>query len=97
MASRHVKFAAIGLVVGAVTGFVTRPSLPMVGQLPFGIVISRGAGLKGLDQMLVGSAQESFSHCFWFTVFGGIFGFALPAIIRLVKAEVAGEHKAKED
>jgi hypothetical protein len=96
VAGRQIKFAAIGLVVGAVAGFVTRPSLPMVGQLPFGIVITRGADLKGLDQFLTAPAQDSFNHCLWFMVFGGVFGFALPAVIRLVKAEVSGDKASAE-
>lgn len=51
---------AAGFVIGGLVGFVARPSVPMLGQLPFEYVIARGANLNGLDRMLAPLAQRSF-------------------------------------
>jgi len=56
-----IVLALLGLVIGAAIGFALRPSVLLVGQLPFETVISRGANLSGLDQLLVGTAQTSFN------------------------------------
>src|SRR6266404_4872391 len=41
-----------GAFVGALLGFLFRPSVPFVGQLPLGHVITRGAYLNGVDVLL---------------------------------------------
>jgi len=91
MKSRRQGFVVLGLVGGVVAGFLTRPSVPMVGQLPFGVVITRGAGLKGFDQILVGAAQDSFNHLMLITILGVALGFAMPKVIGLVKGEMAAK------
>lgn len=63
---------AIGFVTGGFIGFLLRPSVFLVGQLPFGTVVTRGSGLSGLDQLLVPSAQQSFN----FMVAGALVGAA---------------------
>ena len=32
----------IGLILGTILGFLLRPSVPLIGQLPFGVVVTRG-------------------------------------------------------
>ncbi len=48
----------------------------LIGQLPFSIVITRGATLDGLDKMLVPLAQRSFNYMLAGAILGGIAGFA---------------------
>lgn len=52
---------AIGFVGGGFIGFLMRPSVFLVGQLPFVTVVTRGSGLSGIDQLLIPSAQQSFN------------------------------------
>src|ERR1035437_10083580 len=46
-------FCLAGGMLGGIIGYLTRPFAMLVGQLPFGTVITGGAGLQGLDQLLV--------------------------------------------
>jgi len=55
------KVAIAGLFVGGIVGFLLRPSVPFMGQLPFTTVIARGANLRGFDQLLTGYARTSFN------------------------------------
>ena len=59
--NRIITFGIVGFIIGGLLGFLFRPSAFLVGQLPFGAVISRGASLQGLDKMLVPIAQQSFN------------------------------------
>jgi hypothetical protein len=61
-----------GAVVGGIVGFFLRPSVPMIGQLPLGTVLSRGSNLSGLDVMLKGAAETSFNYMVAGAVVGGI-------------------------
>ena len=54
------KLTIAGLMIGSIVGFLLRPSVPLMGQLPLMAVITRGANLRGLDQLLVGYARTSF-------------------------------------
>jgi hypothetical protein len=62
-----------GFIAGGFIGFLSRPSVFLVGQLPFRIVITRGSGLSGLDELLIPSAQESFNVM----VIGALVGAAI--------------------
>ena len=44
----------LGAAIGGFLGFLLRPSVPLVGPLPFETVITRGANLTGLDSLLRG-------------------------------------------
>jgi hypothetical protein len=70
-----VGFALIGGIAGAVLGLALRPSYPLIGPLPIGVVITRGAGLQGFDRMLVPAAQESFNYFFVGLILGAVAGF----------------------
>ena len=66
-----------GFLVGGLVGFLARPSAFFLGQLPFEHVISRGATLKGMDQMLIPLAQRSFN----ITLIGAIIGAVAGIVI----------------
>jgi hypothetical protein len=66
-----------GGTVGVVLGYLFRPSVPLLGQLPFSTVITRGANLKGFDQLLTSTAQESFNY----VVIGALICGAIAAAI----------------
>ncbi len=68
------KLAVAGLLIGGVVGFLLRPSVPLMGQLPFTTVITRGANLRGLDQLLLGYARSSFNYIVAGVVLGAIVG-----------------------
>jgi hypothetical protein len=68
------KLAIVGFVVGGVVGFLLRPSVPLLGQLPFTTVITRGANLRGLDQLLLGYARSSFNYLVAGIVLGAVVG-----------------------
>jgi hypothetical protein len=73
----RVGSVVVGCVLGGLFGYLLRPSYPLIGQLPFGIVISRGATLRGFDQALVPLAQTSFNYL----LFGAVVGAALSYVI----------------
>ncbi len=66
-----------GFLIGGLVGFLARPSAFFLGQLPFEHVISRGATLKGMDQMLIPLAQRSFN----ITLIGAIIGAVAGIVI----------------
>jgi uncharacterized membrane protein (UPF0136 family) len=68
------KLAITGLLIGGLIGFLLRPSVPLMGQLPFTTVITRGANLRGLDQLLLGYARSSFNYLVAGVVLGAIVG-----------------------
>jgi small basic protein len=68
------KLAIVGLLIGGVVGFLLRPSVPLMGQLPFSTVITRGTNLRGLDQLLLGYARSSFNYLVAGIVLGAVVG-----------------------
>jgi hypothetical protein len=71
------SFGSIGFFLGGFLGYLIRPANFLVGQLDFAIVISRGANLKGLDQMLIPLAQMSFNYL----MIGAIIGMLLGTLV----------------
>ena len=67
----------LGLLGGALLGFLMRPSNMLIGQLPFGTVITRGANLKGMDELLVPLAQTSFNYLLVGALLGAVAGMLL--------------------
>ena len=64
LASSEARLPVAGLtLLGALLGFLIRPSAPEVGQLPFSTVIVRGAAgpFDEPDPVLVAVAQSSFN------------------------------------
>lgn len=66
-----------GFLVGGLIAFLARPSAFLIGQLPFGVVIARGASLKGLDKLLVPLAQQSFNIMLIGAIIGSIVGVVI--------------------
>lgn len=62
---------------GGLLGFLFRPSVPLIGQLPFGTVITRGSNLSGLDVILRGTAEQSFNYVVVGVIIGAIAGYVL--------------------
>lgn len=81
--NKAVPLAAIGLFIGGLLGFLMRPAAPLIGQLDFATVITRGSNLTGLDMLLVSTAQASFSYL----VVGGILGAVAGAVIGMMTAK----------
>ena len=72
----------LGLAAGAIVGFLLRPSITLVGQLPLGVVLTRGATLKGLDVMLKPFAETSFNYIIVGALIGLGAGIAISRIGR---------------
>jgi hypothetical protein len=72
-----IKLGIIGFIAGGVVGFLYRPQALIIGQLPFETVITRGANLKGMDQMLIPLAQSSFNNMFVAAVIGTVIGIVV--------------------
>jgi hypothetical protein len=66
-------YTILGFLVLGFVGFLLRPST-LIGQLPFSDVITRGANLKGADQLLVPTAQTSFNYLLAGAVLGAVIG-----------------------
>jgi uncharacterized protein YcfJ len=66
--------AIVGAAVGGMIGFLLRPAVPFIGQLPFGTVVMRGSNLLGLDVLLVGAAETSFNYLVAGLAMGAIAG-----------------------
>jgi predicted amidophosphoribosyltransferase len=73
--------AVLGAAIGAFISFLVRPAAPLVGQLPFGVVITRGVSLKGLDRMLVPYAESSFNIMIVGLILGGIIGVVIGSFL----------------
>ena len=79
-------FCLIGGMVGAIAAYLTRPSAILIGQLPFGTVITAGANLQGFDQILVPIAQQSFNQMLTGLIVGAVLGGVAGAILRQLKS-----------
>jgi hypothetical protein len=78
-------FGIAGAVIGAVLGFLFRPSVPLIGQLPIETVLSRGSNLNGMDMILRPVAEESFNY----VVIGAILGGVIMAVVRYMMLQNA--------
>ncbi|WP_048205243.1 hypothetical protein [Methanococcoides methylutens] len=62
----------IGALIGGTVGYLLRPSAPLVGQLPFDVVITRGSNLQGLERMVIPTAEASFNYIVAGVIIGAI-------------------------
>ena len=85
--SMKTGITIVGLMIGVVVGFLLRPSVPFIGQLPFTTVITRGGNLQGLDQLLIGYARTSFNYL--------IAGIVVGAVVGLIAAFVISNQNRK--
>jgi hypothetical protein len=82
----QTKLLLAGLAAGGLVGFLLRPSVPLMGQLPFRTVITRGANLQGLDLLLTGYARTSFNYVVAGMVMGAVIGLILGFLMARQKA-----------
>jgi hypothetical protein len=80
------KLLLAGVAVGGLVGFLFRPSVPLMGQLPFITVITRGGNLRGLDQLLTGYARTSFNYLVAGIIVGAVIGMILGFVLPRQKA-----------
>lgn len=85
MKSTVITLGIVGFFVGGLLGFLLRPSVFLVGQLPFGTVITRGYSLQGMDALLVPAAQTSFNIMLISAVIGTIIGSVIGRLIKSKK------------
>ncbi|MCA1635384.1 MAG: hypothetical protein LC802_17275 [Acidobacteria bacterium] len=74
---KALPLAALGVFVGGLLGFLMRPAAPLIGQLDFGTVISRGTNLTGLDSLLISTAQASFNYLVVGAILGAVVGIVI--------------------
>jgi len=80
---KYLVFAIIGAIIGGLLGFLLRPHVPVVGQLPFSVVVSAGSDLKGLDEIVRPAAETSFGYLVLGTLMGLVGGAVLVEALRL--------------
>jgi hypothetical protein len=76
-----IKLGIVGFLAGGVIGFLYRPSVIIIGQLPFDVIITRGANLKGVDQVLIPIAQTSFNNMMAIAVIGAVIGIIVGLLV----------------
>lgn len=81
-AHRAVPLAVAGFLIGGLIGFMMRPSVIFIGQLPFGTVITRGSNLTGIDQLLRSTAENSFNQMLTAAVLGAVAGVIVGLLFR---------------
>lgn len=81
-----IGLGIIGFLIGGGIGFALRPSVPFIGQLPFEVVITQGSNLRGLDQVLVHTAQISFTYMMAGAVLGTLGGMVVGALLSKPKS-----------
>lgn len=62
----------IGALIGGIVAYLLRPSAPLVGQLPFDVVMTRGNNLQGLERMVIPTAETSFNYIIAGVIIGAI-------------------------
>jgi len=67
-----ILITVLGGLVGGLLGFLFRPSAPVIGQLPFDAVITRGSDLKGIEGLLKPTAEVSFNYVLGGAIIGGV-------------------------
>lgn len=72
--------AILGALLGGTVGYWLRPPVPLIGQLPFETVMTRGENLRGLDVLLKGTAQQSFNYMAVGVIIGALAGYVLTRI-----------------
>jgi hypothetical protein len=86
---KMVGLGVLGFFIGGFVGFLLRPSGALVGQLPFGDVINRGANLKGLQELLLPLAQTSFNYLLAGAVATAVIGMTVGYFLSKHDAPVA--------
>ena len=73
---RFPTFAVIGAVIGGTLGFLTRPSIPIIGRLPLDAVLTRASTYHGLASGYIHKvADRSLAILVLGIVVGGVVGY----------------------
>lgn len=76
-----VEVLAISLA-GCAVGFLIRPEVPLLGQLPFSVVITGGEVLNGIGRLALPYARESLEYIITGGIIGCVLGYFFKAIYR---------------
>lgn len=63
--------------IGFILGFLFRPAIPLIGQVPFSAAITGGLFLHGIEKLTRSYAQESFEYMVGFAIVGGLLGYVV--------------------
>jgi hypothetical protein len=96
VSEKGVVAAIVGMLLGGTVAFLLRPSAPLIGQLPFDKVITRGAFLEGLDRLLIPTAQTSFNYLIVGLIVGGVLGATIMYLDAMRKKQNNAASQPKE-
>lgn len=75
------KTIFIFVIIGLILGFFMRPEVPFIEmKLPFLTVITRGAFLEEMDQLLIPLAKKSFNTILLGGALGGVVGYVMGTV-----------------
>lgn len=77
---KTILFGLIGILFGGLIGFLLRPAAPLIGQLDFHTVLTRGISLHGADRLLISTAQTSFNYVIVGLLLGGGIGATIGSL-----------------
>ena len=83
---------AIFAILGGCVGYLLRPAIPFIGQLPFYDVITDGQNLHGIERLAQSYAQQSLEYLVAGVVIGGMIGLIASYLYSLTK-----NHKYDDD
>ncbi len=61
-------------MLGGGVGYLLRPAVPLIGQLPFNVIIADGKNLHGLERLARPYAQQSLECVIAGALVGGMLG-----------------------
>lgn len=82
--AQDVSLIFIFSVIGGLIGFLLRPAVPLLGQLPFMTVITDGSSLHGMGKIVLPYAQQSFNYI----VAGTLIGITLGVVVTLLNSHL---------
>lgn len=79
----------VGSSAGALAGYLLRPAVALVGQLPWSVVITRGGSLDGLERLLAPVARQSFDRMLLGAVLGALAGWCISLLARRYRGQTS--------
>ncbi|MGO9261140.1 MAG: zinc ribbon domain-containing protein [Bryobacteraceae bacterium] len=68
-----LSYGILGLLVGAIIGYLTRPSIPILGRQPtLDIVLTGGSNLHGINRVLAPLAQQAQHQVITYACIGAV-------------------------
>lgn len=78
-------FWVTGAFAGGALGIWLRPAVANGRPLPLEAVLTRGATLRGIDRLLIDTAQSAFNRMLVWVIAGAIIGLLMHLLIRKVR------------